>query len=70
MNLEGVMIKSDRERQILYVITYMRNLKNKMNGYNKNRLIDVENKLVVTSGERGSEGQDSGRGLRDINYYV
>jgi len=62
MNLEGIMIKSDRERQIFYVITYMRNIKNKMNGYNKNRLI--ENKLVVISGEREGEGQDRGRRLR------
>ena len=68
MNLEGIMIKSDRERQILYVITYMRNIKNKMNGYNKNRLI--ENKLVVISGERESEGQVRGRRLRYINYCV
>ena len=33
MDLEGIMLrnKSDRERQILYDITYMWNLKNKAN---------------------------------------
>ena len=33
MDLEGIMLieMSDRERQILYVITYMWNLKNKTN---------------------------------------
>ena len=36
MNLEGVMLKwnkSDRERQILYDITYIRNLKKKQQGF-------------------------------------
>ena len=47
--------KPDREKQILYDITYMWNLKN-----NTNECIcktetdsDIENKLVVTEGERG-----------------
>ena len=31
----------------------MWNLKNKTNEYNKNRLTDTENKLVVTSGAMG-----------------
>ena len=37
MDLEGIMLSemSDRERQRLYLITYMYNLKNKMNEYNK-----------------------------------
>ena len=41
------------EKQILCFITYMWNVKNKTNVYskNRNRLIDVENKLVVTSVE-------------------
>ena len=59
--------KSDRERQILYVIIYMWNLKK----YNKlvniqqerSRLTDIENKLVVTSGER--EGRRSEVGVGD-----
>ena len=33
---------------------------------NKNILTDIENKLVVTSGER----QDRGRELRGRSYYV
>ena len=46
--------KSDRERQILYAIAYMWNLKK---GYkwtylqNRSRATDVENKLMVTGGE-------------------
>ena len=45
--------KSDRERQISYVIAYTWNLKK---GYkwtylqNRNRVTDVENKLTVTGG--------------------
>ena len=46
--------KSDRERQILYGITYRCNLKNtKTNEHNlkkKSRLTDIENKLVAISG--------------------
>ena len=30
--------ESDKERQILYAITYMWNLKNKMNDYNKTEI--------------------------------
>ena len=45
---------SDRERQILYDITYIRNLKIiQMNLYIKqNRLTDIENTLMVTKRER------------------
>ena len=39
--------KSDRERQIFYVITYMWNLKNKTNEYNKTET-DTEDKLVLS----------------------
>ena len=37
MDLEDIMLKSDGERQILYVITYLWNLKtfSKKNEYNK-----------------------------------
>ena len=37
MDLKGIMLSemSDRERQILYFITYVWNLKNKVNEYNK-----------------------------------
>ena len=41
--------KSDRERQVTFDITYMRNLKNGINAfiYKTNRLIDTEKKLMV-----------------------
>ena len=51
MVLEGIMlseIKSDRERHILYVLTYRRNLKKK-----KKELKDTENILVVFRGGVG-----------------
>ena len=52
--------KSDRERQILYDITYMWNLKKKkiqMNLLqNRNRLTDLENKLMAIKEERWGEG--------------
>ena len=50
--------KSDRERQIPYDITYMWNLKKKKKMIqmtylqNRNRLTDIENKLMVTKGGR------------------
>ena len=53
MNLEGIML------MLSYVITYMWKLTNKqMNMQNKNRFIDIENRLVVTSEKRvrGEEG--------------
>ena len=38
---------------------------------NKTRLTDIENKLVVTKGERGDGGgQARGMGFRDTNTYV
>ena len=51
--------KSDREKQIKYDITYMWNLKEWYEWtylQNGNRLTDLENKLMVTKGERGGEG--------------
>ena len=38
------------EKQIPYDFTYTWNLKNNINGQNKNRLIDTENKLMVAKG--------------------
>ena len=66
--------ESDRERQILYDIACLWNLKNTKKGkikkpseYNKtSRFTDMENKLVITSGERSDwrgERQYRGRGL-------
>ena len=62
-NMDGLgehYAKSDRERQILFDITYMWNLKKiqQTSEYNKksSRLTDTENKLVVTRGEREGGG--------------
>ena len=38
---------------------------------NRNKLTNIENKLVVTKGERaGGEGQIRDMGLTGTNYYV
>ena len=51
------------ERQILYNITYIWNLKNKTNANSKTETDrDTENKLVVTSEEKEGEGQYRNRG--------
>ena len=50
-------MKSDRERQIPYDIVYMWNLKSK-NDTKRNRLTDLENELMVTSGGRVGGGID------------
>ena len=50
--------KSDRERQISYDITYLWNLKQWYKEtylQNRNRLTDVENKLMVTKGQSGGD---------------
>ena len=48
--------KSDRERQTSYDITYIWNLKKTWDKWiylqNRNTLIDVESKFMVTKGER------------------
>ena len=47
--------KQDRERQISYNITYMWNLKKRQKwiySQNRNRLTDIENKLMVTKGKK------------------
>ena len=52
--------KSDRERQILYDITYIWNLKNNTSEciqQNRNRPTDIENKLVITRWDR-EHGRD------------
>ena len=52
--------KSDRERQILYDITYRWNIKIQASEYSQkgSRLTDIENKLVVNreEGRKGSIG--------------
>ena len=37
---------------------------------NRNRLTDIENKLVLTTREREVGGQVRGMGLTDTNYYI
>lgn len=58
----------------MYVITYVCNLKNKTKEYNKASTYSqiLENKLVVTSGEKEGreEEQYRSRGLRSTSYYV
>ena len=54
-------MKSDRERETLYDITYIWNLKrNDINEFidkkKKNRLTDLENRLMVIRGESWGEG--------------
>ena len=73
MVLESIMLSRISQRQILYVITYMQNLKNKdkLMNIKKQRFKDAENKLIDTSEEReAGKGQDKGRGLKDTNCYV
>ena len=51
--------KPDRERQISYDIAYMWNLNKRYKWtylQNRNRLIDIENKLMVTKGEGRGKG--------------
>ena len=53
--------KPERERQISYDITYMWNLKKKWYKWtytqNRNRTTDIENKLMVTKGERSERNK-------------
>ena len=41
-----------------------------MNDYNRTRLTDTENELLVTSSERKGGSKGRGRELRGTNYYV
>ena len=53
--------KSDRERQISYDITYIWNLKKWYKWtylWNRNRLTDLENELMVTWGDGWEAGLD------------
>ena len=64
--------RSNLEKDILYDVTFMWNLKkwHKWTSLqNRNRVADMENKLMVTKGERG-EGLIRSLGLTDTHYYV
>ena len=63
-------MKSERERQVPYDITYMWNLK-----YNTNELIyetDTNKKhtCACQGGSGMGEGQTGSLGLPDANYYI
>ena len=60
--------KSDRERQILDDITYMRNLKNNTNDfiYKTEQTQRHRKQLMVTKGEREIRSM----GLTDTHYYI
>ena len=64
--------KSDRERQIVYDITYMWNLKNNLVNITKKK--QTHRHREQTSGYQGGEGsregQYRGMGLRGTNCYV
>ena len=68
--LERVLLitKSDGERQILICGFFKK--KKKLITIRKKETHRFENKLVLTGGERKEEEQDTGKGLRDANYYV
>ena len=55
-------------RQILHIITYMWNLNNEMNEYDRNRLSYLENELMVTRYER--EGRRSKIGIENKEVYT
>ena len=61
-------MKSDRERQIPYDITYIWNLKMAQMNPSTNKLMDLENRLVVAKGE-GVRWTGS-LGLADVNYSI
>ena len=58
--------KSERERQVLYDITYMWNLKYDPN---RNRVTDIENRLAVVKRDGLGEGKIGSLGLADENYF-
>ena len=62
--------KSDKERQISFDITSMWNLRNSANEliYKTETDSHIENKLMVTKGERGVEGYVRNLGLTDTHY--
>ena len=65
--------KSDRERQISYDIDYMLNLKQwyKWNSLqNRSRLMDLENKVMVTRWKGGGEGKIGSLGLTCTQCYI
>ena len=66
--------KSVREKQISYDITHMWNLIKKWYKWaylqNRNRHIDIWNKLRVTKGECGEGGLNQELGINITHYYI
>ena len=60
-------VKSDTERQILYDVAYMWNLKKKKRTYlqTRSRVMDVKNKLMVTRISKGGINGETG-----IDIYI
>ena len=59
MDLEDIVL-SEKQTEILYDTIYMSNLHNKTNQWmlKNNRFTDIENNIVVTSGEKKGEGEN------------
>ena len=68
-----ILVKSERERQIPYDITYIWNvIYAQMNLSTEKKLMDLENRLVVAKGEGEGEGVrlTGNLGLTDTNYCL
>ena len=63
---------SQRKTNITWYHLYVESKKMIQINYlqNRNRLTDIENKLMITKGERGREGQIRSLGLADTYYYI
>ena len=76
MDLEGIMLSEISQMKTnIYDITILWNLKIyqtiECNNNEKSRFMDIEDKLVFTSGKMGrAKGQNRDWGLRVSNYYV
>ena len=65
--------KSERERQILYDVIYLWNLKNNTNESthkNQNRPTNIENKLMFTKRESSEEGYFRNLRLTNTHDYI
>ena len=63
-------MKSDKEREILQVFTYMWNLREQINTYIMKQTHRYREQSAGHEWWEGRQGQDRGIGLRDTNYYV
>ena len=66
-----ILSKSEKERQIPYVFTYIWNLIYDTNeSSHRKKLMDMDNKLVVAKGEGEGMGWTWSLGLIDANYCI